>query len=433
MAGVNFTNEQIPSNKPFITLPEQNEVVFNPCSPEYRSNPYAYYQRFRLHDPIHATRHSPNGFTMGEWFLTRHADVRFVLRDTRFIIDNAPERVLAKCQVFQQHHGIDLSDLHDLINDWLFYYNPPDHTRLRRLISKAFSVGTVEKMRPMVQKLTDGVLQEIHSQGEMDIMSDFACPLTVSIIAKLLGVPDKDHKILKAWAHDLIFLFDGLLSVDFFQHLNTVAKDFKEYFGELIQDRRRHPQDDLMSHLIAVRDEDDSLSEEELLAFGVNLFTAGEETTLDLIGNGTLALLQHPKELERLKSTPSIIPSAIEELLRYDSPVQLFIRIAKEDVKIGAQTIQAGDRIVCGLGAANRDPEKFPNPDTLDLGREGNDHVAFGGGIHQCLGAMLARVEGQIAIPTLFSRLPELRLETTTFERRENIGLRGLKSLPVSW
>jgi len=414
--------------KALLPTTDHVEVKFNPFSKEHRLDPYPFYDLLRFHDPVHRTRSS-----QGEWFLSRYADVRTVLRDTRFRVDNAPERIQEKCLVFQKQHGDDLSALHGLIKDWIFFYNPPDHTRLRRLVSKAFSVGTVEGMRPMVQDLTDKLLSGIQPVGKMDIMSEFACPLTVSVIAKLLGVPDEDHKKLKAWAQDSIFIFDALLSVEFFKHLNEVAKEFTNYFNALIRERSRNPQNDLISMLVAVREQEDRLTEGELLGFCVNLFTAGEETTLDLLGNGTLALLQHPEELEKLKRDPSIIPGTIEELLRYDSPVQLFIRIPTEDVEIGGKTIRAGERILCGLGAANRDPEKFPDPHKLDLAREGNDHVAFGSGIHQCLGSMLARVEGQIAIPTLFSRLPDLQLATTKLERRENIGLRGLKALPVTW
>lgn len=405
----------------------QEKIIWNPFSKEHRINPYPIYDLLRIHDPVHRT-----GGWNTDWLLTRYADVRPVLRNSKLLIDNAPERILAKCQSFKTQHGIDLSALHGLIKNWLFYSNPPDHTRLRKLVSQAFSVGTIEGLRPMVQDLTNTLLTGLQPKGSMDLMSEFACPLTVSVIAKLLGVPDEDQKKLKVWAQDSIVLFDAVLSVEYLIHLNFLALEFTKYFKELIRERSRHPQDDLISMLVAVK-EKDRLTEAELIGFCVTLFTAGEETTLDLLGNGTLALLQHPEEREKLIRIPSIIPNAIEELLRYDSPVQLFVRIAAEDVEIEGNIIRTGERILCALGAANRDPEKFPHPNTLDLNRKDLDHVAFGSGIHQCLGAMLARVEGQIAIPTLFSRLSDLQLATTKLERRENIGLRGLKALPVTW
>ena len=224
-----------------------------------------------------------------------------------------------------------------------------------------------------------------------------------------------------------------MLSLEFLRHLNSIAKDFTQYFTRLIEDRRRCPQSDLISQLVEINEQGEKLSDGELLGFCASLFSAGEETTLDLIGNGTLALLEHPKELKKLRLDPTIIPEAIEEILRFESPVQFFTRIAKEDVEIGGRTIRTGDRVLCGLGPANRDPEKFSTPHTLDLHRKNIEHVAFGGGPHLCIGASLARVEGQIAISTLFSRFPDLRLEGSDLERRENPGFRGLKSLPVAW
>ncbi len=414
------------SNSTFTSDPTM--IKWNPFSEEFRNNPYPVYEFLRVHDPVHRTR----GWK-SDWLLTRYEDVRTVLRDSRFAVDDMANRLREKSQFFKRTQGFDFSHLHNLIQHWLFAINPPDHTRLRRLVSKAFSVGTIEGVRPMVQELTDSLLEELQPAGKMDLISEFACPLTVSIISTLLGVPKKDHKKLKAWAQDSIFLFDALISVEFYKHLDTIALEFTNYFKDLIRERRHHPRSDLISMLVAAEEEGDSLSEEEIIGLCVSLFTAGEETTLDLLGNGTVTLLHHPHELEKLQQNPSIIPSAIEELLRYESPVQYFPRLAREDVIIGGKTIRAGERISCGLGSANRDPDKFPDPDKLDLTRKNNEHVAFGSGIHQCLGAMLARVEGQIAIPALFSWLPELDLMTTQLKRRENIGLRGFSALPVSW
>lgn len=411
-----------------ISISDQGEIKWNQFNRETRRDPYPVYDFLRIHDPVHQTRGRKP-----DWLLTRYADVRAALRNSKLLVDNAPERIQAKCQSFKIQHGIDLSALHSLIKDWIFFVNPPDHTRLRKLVSSAFSIGTIEDMRPMVQNLTNTVLASLETKGEMDFMSEFACPLTVSVIATLLGVPDEDKKNLKVWAQDSIVLFDGLLSIEYLIHLNSLAIEFTNYFKELFRERERHPQKDLLSMLVAAKEQESRLTEGELLGFCVTLFTAGEETTLDLLGNGTLALLQHPEERDKLTKDPSIIPTAIEELLRYDSPVQIFVRVAAEDVEIGGKTIQAGSRILCGLGAANRDPEKFPLPDKLDLTRKNNDHVAFGSGIHQCLGSMLARLEGQIALPTLFSRLSGLQLVKTNLERRENIGLRGVKALPVTW
>lgn len=267
----------------------------------------------------------------------------------------------------------------------------------------------------------------------MDIVSDFACPLPVYVISTMLGMPSNDFARLNKWSDDLTHVLEPLRSLEDYEHMNQVAVEFTDYLRDLIAERKKRPQEDLISALIAAQDQGKKLTEDEILSVCILLYVAGEETTVNLIGNGMLALLRHPDQIQKLKQEPIIIQSAVEELLRYDSPAQLLARIATKNVDIGGKTIRAGERVFVSLGAANRDPAQFPDPDRLDLSRSENRHLAFADGIHHCLGAALARVEAQIAIDTLVQRLPDMKLSTDKLEWRKNIALRGLKTLPVTF
>jgi cytochrome P450 len=395
------------------------DVHFNPMDAEFVADPYPTYRRLRAEDPVH---HSPLGF----WVLTRYEDVVAVLRDPRCAKEAIAAFVAARFGVAVPP-GIGLSMLDR---------DPPDHTRLRGLVSKAFTPRVVEGLRPRIQQIVDGLLARVESARSMDLIEAFAYPLPVVVICEMLGVPVEDHERFRAWGLDIARGLDAILlppDSEVAQRSAAARHALAGYFRALIAERRAAPRGDLLSALIAAEEAGDTLSEDELLATCILLLVAGHETTVNLIGNGTLALLRHPDQLRRLRETPGLIAGAVEELLRYDGPVQRTARVPSEDVTIGGRMIGKGEMVMPFIGAADRDPAQFPDPDRLDVTRADNRHIAFGWGIHFCLGAPLARVEGQIAIGTLVRRLPKLALATDRPEYRQSLTLRGLKSLPVAF
>ena len=392
---------------------------FNPMDPEFLADPYPTYHRLRAEDPVH---HSPLGF----WVLTRYEDVSAVLRDPRFIKEPLAALVAARFGA-EVPRGVGLSMLDR---------DPPDHTRLRSLVSKAFTPRVVEGLRPRIQQIVDGLITRAQAAGSMDVIEEFAYPIPVNVICEMLGVPVEDHERFKGWSLDIARGLDSIwLPQDSEVPRRSAAARhaISDYFRGLIAERRASPRGDLLSALITAEEAGDKLNEEELLATCILLLIAGHETTVNLIGNGVLALLRHPSELRRLRETPGLITSAVEELLRYDGPVQRTARVASADATIGSRTIRKGEMVMPFIGAADRDPAQFPDPDRLDLTRSDNRHIAFGWGIHFCLGAPLARVEGQIALDMLVRRLPRLELVTDSPEYRQSLTLRGLKTLPVKF
>jgi cytochrome P450 len=392
--------------------------------PEYLATPYPLYARLRTADPVHWDE------ATGGWVFTRHADVMTILRDARFSaarmdIDTSwiPEEMLASLE----------PPIRALVRQMLFL-DPPDHTRLRGLVNKAFTPRVVEAMRPRIQQITDELLDAVSANAGMDIIRDLAYPLPAIVIAELLGVPPEDREQFTIWTGQFGALLDGsnLTLEDVFQALYGVA-EFMDYFRGIIRQRRTVPKDDLMQAMMRAEEHGDVLSEEELLGNCVLLLAAGHGTTTHLIGNGTLALLSHPEQLQQLRDAPSLISTAVVELLRFDGPVQLTSRKAKEDVIFEGRHIHAGQDVMLSLGAANRDPAQFPEPDRLDLNRLENRHMSFGHGIHFCLGAPLARVEAEIAFNTLLRRFPGLRLETGELEWGPSIVFRGLRRLEVKF
>jgi cytochrome P450 len=314
--------------------------------------------------------------------------------------------------------------------------DPPDHTRLRALVSKAFTQKALERLRPHIQQIVDGLLRRVEGKGTMDLIEEFAYPLPVQVICEMLGVPVADHERFKGWGLDIARGLDAIMlppDSEVAKHSIAARHALSDYFRGLVAERRAAPREDMLSALIAAEEAGDTLNEDELLATCLLLLVAGHETTVNLIGNGTLALLRHPDQLQKLRDNPALIGSAVEELLRYDGPVQRTARIPSEDITIGGRTIPKGEMVMPFLGAADRDPAQFPDPDRLDITRADNHHIAFGMGIHFCLGAPLARMEGQIAINTMLKRLSKLHLATDRPEYRESLTLRGVKSLLVAF
>lgn len=396
------------------------DVQFNPMDPAFVADPYPTYHRLRAEDPVH---HSPLGF----WVLTRYPDVMAMLRDPRLVKEPIAAFVAARFGMATPPPGLGLSMLDR---------DPPDHTRLRGLVSKAFTPKALESLRPRIQKIVDELVAGAAGKGQMDLVEEFAYPLPVRVICEMLGVPVKDHERFKAWGLDIARGLDAIMlppDSEVGRRSISGRRALADYFRELIAARRAAPRDDMLSALIAAEEAGDKLNEEELLATCILLLVAGHETTVNLIGNGTLALLRHPDQLQKLRENPGFIVTAVEELLRFDGPVQRTARIPSEDLTIGGRTIPKGEMVMPFLGAADRDPAQFPDPDRLDITRADNRHIAFGMGIHFCLGAPLARMEGQIAINTLLARLPKLALATDQPQFRQSLTLRGLQALPVSF
>jgi pimeloyl-[acyl-carrier protein] synthase len=402
-------------------------LAFNPFLPEVHQDPYPLYHQLRASDPVH---HSPLGF----WVLTRHADVLGVLRDPRMSRD--PRRS-ERMELLRGSAEVDELLSSEEAAPSMLFVDPPDHTRLRALVSKAFTPAAVERLRPRVEAIVVELLDRVARTGRMDVVEDLAYPLPVTVICELFGVPEPDRDRFRTWSRELVRLLDPLVPSDSLERALQARAALRGYLVELIAERRAHPTADLLTALIDAEDQGNRLSQAELVSMCVLLLVAGHETTVNLIANGMLALLRQPEArggLEAgLEAGAELPPSAVEELLRYDSPVQFTSRHALEDLEIGGRRVRAGETVVSVLGAANRDPERFPDPDRLDLARMPNRHVAFGGGIHFCLGAPLARVEGRIAIGALLARLPGLELGPGAPVRRDTVTLRGLSSLPVSF
>mgnify|MGYP002778125191 CR=1 FL=1 len=407
------------------TNKNKSSFKFNPFDPEFHANPYPAYQQLRSREPVHQ-------HFLGSWGLTRYADVKAILRHPQIRSDNLPQRLQNKNN-YLEHKSQNLNALVQVTSTWLLSLEPPDHTRIRKLVGKAFSPVEIERLRPKVQQIVDDLIDKVQQNGSMDIISDIARPLPVRVISMMLGIPEETQSQVDQWANDLSGILDPLNSLETLVYMDEVVLKFSKSLEKLILEREQAPKRDLISAFIAARDEGDKLNHNELLTTCMLLFGTGEETTVNLIGNGMLALFHHPNQMELLKHEPNLIQSAVEEFARYDSPIQRIARVALEDVEIGNQVIHAGEQLILYLGAANRDPAQFLDADRLDITRTDNYHLAYADGIHYCLGAALAKLEAQVAINTLIQRLPDLQLQTDKLEWRKNIALRGLKSLPVKF
>jgi cytochrome P450 PksS len=393
------------------------------ASRRFKVNPYPFFARLRAEAPFCRV---PTRDKRGAWLLTRYDDVVAALKDERFIKDR--RTALTPAQAARQPW---IPAMFRPLERNMLDVDAPDHTRLRGLVHKAFSPRLIEGLRDRVGAITDQLIDDAQDRGRMELVRDYALPLPTIIIAELLGVPARDRHRFHRWSTAMVTAVAttwGLLKV------MPVMIAFLRYLKNLIATRRAEPKDDLTSALVQASEAGDTLSGEELIAMISLLLIAGHETTVNLIANGTLALLQHPDQLDRLRAQPELIKPGIEELLRYDGPLLTATeRYAREDVEIAGVTIPRGERVLVALASADRDESQFDNPDELDLGRDPNRHVAFGLGVHYCLGAPLARLEGQIAINTMLRRLPDLQLAVppTSLRRRPGLVLNGLEALPV--
>ncbi|MBA9005544.1 cytochrome P450 [Thermomonospora cellulosilytica] len=391
------------------------EIDFNPFDPAYRADPYPYYHRLRERAPIYRN-------PLGHWLLSRYRDCTAVLRDDRFG-HGSPD--LLRENTFRK-------PVEGRARPFILL-DPPEHTRLRSLVNKAFTPRTVRRLAPRIQELVDQMLDEMIDAGEVDFMEAFAYPLPVTVISEMLGVPAADRDAVRELSHIVARSVDPdfRLSEEDKRARDEAFARFDDYFRELVAERRRRPADDLLTNLVTVHEDGERLTEAELLTTCILLYVAGHETTTDLLGNGTLALSRNPDQFHRLRTSPGLAESAVEELLRYDPPTQMSRRTALTDADVNGHPIAAGEQVVILRGAANRDPEVFPDPDRLDLGRMGNRHLSFDGGIHYCLGAPLARLEGAIAFATITRRLRHVETTTDTLRYRDNLIIRGLAELPV--
>ena len=372
--------------------------IFNPFVPSYRRNPYLQLDRLRAAEPVHRSD------ALQAWILTRYDDVLRVLRDHDTFSSDARQaggQIAAALQ--EQRANSPLGDTRSVLAS-----DPPEHTFLRGIVNRAFTPRSVELLRPRMEEIVASLLDDLPDTGEWDLMDGLAQPLPVIVIAELLGIPPEDRAQFKVWSQHIALTTDIMQSQESIESIRQATSELVEYFGGFIEDRRRQPREDLISALVAAETEGRRLTGAEVLAFAILLLVAGNETTTNLIGSGMRTLLAHPEAAAALRAQPERIPAAIEEMLRYDSPVQGIVRFATREVEVGDKTLRKGDVIMGMTGAANRDPDQFPNPTAFDLDRGDTRHLAFGMGIHYCVGAPLARVEGAIAFRALLERWPSI-------------------------
>jgi cytochrome P450 len=396
---------------------------FNPLQPGYIEDPYSHFAEMREHDPVHLT-------LLNQWLLFRYDDVSRILRDPSMSVSDDKIEVFdeKRLAMFEAAAGAEFERSTSMLNA-----DPPDHTRLRRLVSKAFTPSSIEALRPRVQQLVDAMLDPMAERGTGDVVTELAFPLPFDVISEMLGMPDADKEQIAAWSGAVVKTLDPIISDAEIVAAIEGSRAMEAHIDQVIAWKRDHPADDLLSALIAAEEDGDRLSSIELRDQVVLLFIAGHETTVNLIGTGIYELLRHPDQLTMLRDDPSLDANAVDELLRFVSPVQMSRRVVLHDITIRDKTIPKGMFVLTGLASANRDPEKWgPTADDLDIRRDGAaQHVSFGSGIHYCLGASLARLEAQVAIGTFVRRFPNARLAGDP-EWNGRINLRGLEHLPVA-
>jgi cytochrome P450 len=398
-------------------------IAFNPLRRELRADPYPFYRRLRERDPFHRSRPADG------WILTRYADVQAVLGDRSFSADERNLRRWPRLRGRMKRAG--LPDPYEIDRASMLRQDPPDHTRLRSLVSKAFTPRAVERMRPVVEKYVGELLGRLEGRREMELITDFAAPIPVSVIAEMLGVPVADRERFRHWSDEAVrTLGDGTL--DDRRRAEAAMEELGQYIEAIAEERRREPREDLISALVQAEEAGDHLTRNELFTTCVLLLVAGNETTTKLIGNSVVALLRSPDQLELLRREPERMPAAVEELLRYDGPVQLTSRVVTEDREFLGHPLRRGQQLVLVLAAANRDPAQFEDPDRLDVTRKDVRHLALSHGLHFCLGAQLARLEASLALEALVTRFPGLRF-AGPIQWGDNTVLRGPRALPLAF
>lgn len=432
----------MPTHDPFSLLNLQQK--------EIRSNPYPFYEQLRNQDPVHWDEE------LGFWVLTHYSDIDALYTDERF---SRAQGLMRGFQRLSETERQIAEPVYQSFSKTVFYADPPYHTHLRGLMNHAFTPRRVERLRPYIQMIVDELLDVAQAQPEVDVIHDLAYPLPVMVIAELLGLPASDRARFKNWSDDLFAILGTVRhkSTELLERAGLSLDEMTDYVRDLSHKRRETPQDDLLTALLSVTEDEGltcphphgpsslhatggsirkkeaspALTEDELVANINILLSTGHETTTHLIGNGLLALLQHREQLEKLQAQPALVSPAIEEMLRYDNPVQITYRSALEDVNINGKLIRKSDLVNSIIASANRDPRRFSNPDSFDVTRNEGRHLGFGMGIHFCIGAPLVRLEAEIAFETLLRRFPTLSLATETLEWQEHPIFRGLKSLPV--
>ncbi len=394
----------------------QSGVSYNPLSSEMAQDPYPTYAKLRGRDPVHRSR------LMDAWVFSRFADVDAILRDHRHFSSDPRKRVASGRR----------ASLPNVEEPSMLFLDPPDHTRLRALVNKAFTPRAVAALEPHIRELMTTLLDAVDDPAAFDLMEAVAKPLPVIVIAEMLGIPPEDRAQFAVWSDQRARILEPTLSPDERETADAAMRSLDEYLMPIISARRVDPKDDIISALAQAEEEGDKLTEREVLIMLRLLLVAGNETTTNLIGNGVLALLRHPDQLAALREDPGLIPSAVEELLRFDSPVQVDVRSVLDDCEVNGFRVRRGDNVVTLLGAANRDPDRFEAPDRLDVRRGDQNHLSFGRGIHHCLGAPLARLEGRVVLQALIDRFSSLRLLEDRPAFRSSVALRGLLALPVS-
>jgi pimeloyl-[acyl-carrier protein] synthase len=389
--------------------------------PEVLANPYPLYHRLRAEAPVHWDPF------LHAWVVTRYPDVLTVLH--RFSANRTPSPEQLKAMGLEN-----FTPVGRVMVKQMLFMDAPAHTRLRALAAYAFTPGRVAYLRTYIQQVMDELLEKVRPNGRMDVIADIAAPLPAIVTAKMLGVPTEDHVQLKDWSADFAQMLGNFQhNPDHIPLALKAVEGMTAYFQDAIKETRRHPREGLIHSFLTAEVDGDRFTEEEIVANVIVTMVGGQETTTNLIGNGIVSLLRNPEQLEKLRANPSLVPSAVEELLRYESPSQQTARLAPHDLELGGRLIRKRQAVIAVMAAANRDPERFPDPDRLDLERQDNHHLAFGYAAHFCFGAPLARIEGQVSIDVLARALPNLALEPGPLVWRENLGLRGLKALPVSF
>ena len=394
----------------------QSGVAYNPLSARVARDPYPVYAKLRARDPVHYSR------LMDAWVFARYRDADAILRDHRHFSSDPRKRMASKRQRASLPSPEDMT---------MLFLDPPDHTRLRALVNKAFTRKAVTALEPHVRNLMESLLDDVEDPAGFDWMEAVAHPLPVIVIAEMLGVPPEDRAQFRIWSDRRARILEPTITAREREVAKEAAQSLDAYFLPIIEDRRAAPRDDIISALVQAEEAGDTLTEHEMLTMVRLLLVAGNETTTNLLGNGLLALLRHPEQLNALREDPDLIPAAVEELLRFDSPVQTDFRTAVEDCDVNGFPARRGQNVVVLIGAANHDPAVFDAPDRLDVHRRDAGHISLGRGIHHCLGAQLARLEARVAFEVLLERFSSIRLLTDRPVFRNNIVLRGLRSLPI--